>query len=190
MTRGYALAVFAVTGPALAFIAAVVLWFNGIGPSPADLIVFAVGTVATTAGVELGFHRYFAHRAFSAAPALIWVLGALGSSAFLGPVMWWVATHRRHHASTDREGDPHSPHWPVAGLHGLVHAHVGWLFRPEHTAMTISARDVKDLWQSPRTIALHRSYLLWGLVGLAIPTLIGLAAGGRAGRSRASCGAA
>ena len=88
MTRAYALAVFAVTGPALAFIAAVALWLNGIGPSPADLIVFAVGTVATTAGVELGFHRYFAHRAFSAAPALIWVLGALGSSAFLGPVLW------------------------------------------------------------------------------------------------------
>ena len=83
MTRGYALAVFAVTGPALAFIAAVVLWLNGIGPSLTDLIVFGVGTVATTAGVELGFHRYFAHRAFSARPALIWVLGALGSSAFL-----------------------------------------------------------------------------------------------------------
>jgi hypothetical protein len=49
MTRGYALAVFAVTGPALAFIAAVALWLNGIGPSPTDLIVFAVGTVATTA---------------------------------------------------------------------------------------------------------------------------------------------
>ena len=67
MIRGYALAVFAVTGPALAFIAAVALWLNGIGPSPTDLIVFGVGTVATTAGVELGFHRYFAHRAFSAA---------------------------------------------------------------------------------------------------------------------------
>jgi stearoyl-CoA desaturase (Delta-9 desaturase) len=181
MTRGYALAVFAVTGPALALVAAIALWLNGIGPSLTNLTVFVVGTLATTAGVELGFHRYFAHQAFSAHPALIWVLGALGSSAFLGPVMWWVATHRRHHASTDREGDPHSPHWPDAGLRGLAHAHVGWLFRPEHTAMTISARDVKDLWQSPRTMALHRSYLLWGALGLAIPTLIGLAADGPVG---------
>ncbi len=103
--------------------------------------MFAVGAAATMAGVELGFHRYFAHRSFTARPALVWVLGALGSSAFLGPVMWWVAMHRRHHAVTDREGDPHSPHWPVSGARGLVHAHVGWLFRPEHTAMTdLSAR--------------------------------------------------
>jgi stearoyl-CoA desaturase (Delta-9 desaturase) len=181
MTRGYVLAAFAVFAPAAAVIAAVTLWIAGVAPSPTDLIVFVVGTLATTAGVELGFHRYFAHRAFDARPALVWVLGALGSSAFLGPVMWWVATHRRHHAATDREGDPHSPHWPDGGLRGLVHAHVGWLFSPEHTAMTISARDVKDLWQSPRAMSLHRSYLLCGVIGLAIPTLIGLAAGGPRG---------
>src|ERR1700722_5077763 len=71
MTRGYALAVFAVIGPALAFIAAVALWLNGIGPSRTDLIVFAVGTVATTAGVELGFHRYFAPRGVGGAAGLV-----------------------------------------------------------------------------------------------------------------------
>jgi len=178
MKRGYALAAFAVFGPAIAVVAAVVLWFYGIAPTPTDLIVFAIGTVATTAGVELGFHRYFAHRAFTARPALAWVLGGLGSSAFLGPVMWWVAMHRRHHAITDREGDPHSPHWPFTGARGLVHAHAGWLFSPEHTVMTVSARDVKDLWQNPRAMALHRSYLWWGLAGLAVPALIGVAAGG------------
>jgi stearoyl-CoA desaturase (Delta-9 desaturase) len=178
MTRGYALAAFAVFGPAVAVVAGVALWCYGIGPTPTDLIVFAVGTVVTTAGVELGFHRYFAHRAFTARPALAWALGGLGSSAFLGPVMWWVAMHRRHHAITDREGDPHSPHWPFTGARGLVHAHAGWLFSPEHTVMTVSARDVKDLWQNPRAVALHRSYLWWGLAGLAVPTLIGVAAGG------------
>jgi stearoyl-CoA desaturase (Delta-9 desaturase) len=178
MTRGYALAAFAVFGPAIALVAGVVLWFYGVAPTPTDLIVFAVGTVATTAGVELGFHRYFAHRAFTARPGLAWVLGGLGSSAFLGPVMWWVAMHRRHHAITDREGDPHSPHWPFTGARGLVHAHAGWLFSPEHTVMTVSARDVKDLWQNPRAVALHRSYVWWGLAGLAVPTLIGFAAGG------------
>lgn len=178
MTRGYALAGFTVFAPAGAVIAATALWFSGVAPSRTDLIVFVVGTLATTAGVELGFHRYFAHRAFTARPGLIWVLGALGSSAFLGPVMWWVATHRRHHAATDRDGDPHSPHWPFTGVRGLVHAHVGWLFRPEHTAMTISAREVKDLWQNPRAVSLHRTYLWWGVLGLLIPTLIGFAAGG------------
>ncbi len=181
MTRGYALAAFAVFAPPGAVIAAAALWFGGVAPSRTDLIVLAVGATATILGVELGFHRYFAHRSFTARPALVWVLGALGSSAFLGPVMWWVAMHRRHHGLTDREGDPHSPHWPFSGMHGLVHAHVGWLFRPEHTAMTISAGEVKDLWQSPRTVSLHRSYLLWGVLGLVIPTLIGFAAGGARG---------
>ena len=178
MTRGYALAAFAVFAPAVALVAGVALWFYGIAPSPTDLIVFVVGTLATTAGVELGFHRYFAHRAFVARPALAWVLGALGSSAFLGPVMWWVAMHRRHHAITDREGDPHSPHWPFTGARGLVHAHAGWLFSPEHTAMSVSARDVKDLWQNPRAVALHRGYVWWGVPGLVLPSLIGFAAGG------------
>ena len=181
MTRGNALAAFVVVAPACAVIAAVALWIGGVAPSRTDLIVFAVGTAATMAGVELGFHRYFAHRSFTARPALVWVLGALGSSAFLGPVMWWVAMHRRHHAVTDREGDPHSPHWPSTGARGLVHAHVGWLFQPEHTLMSVSARDVKDMWQNPRTVALHRSYLIWGVLGLAIPTLIGFAAGGLRG---------
>ncbi len=181
MTRDRALAAFVVFAPAVAVITAGVLWAYGIGPSPTDLAVLAVGTLATMAGVELGYHRYFAHRAFTASPALIWLLGALGSSAFLGPVMWWVTTHRRHHSITDREGDPHSPHWPYSGARGFVHAHAGWLFRPEYTGMTVTAGEVKDLWQSQRTITLHRTYLVWGAMGLVIPALIGLAAGGTRG---------
>jgi len=181
MTRERILATFVVFAPAIALIAGSALWVNGVAPSRTDLMVLAVGTLATMTGVELGYHRYFAHRAFTARPALVWLLGALGSSAFLGPVMWWVTTHRRHHAVTDREGDPHSPHWPFNGARGMVHAHAGWLFRPEYTSMSVSAGEVKDLWQSSRTIALHRTYLLWGVIGLAIPTLIGFAAGGPRG---------
>ena len=178
MTRERALAAFVVIAPAIAVIAATALWANGIGPSRTDLVVLAVGTLATMAGVELGYHRYFAHRAFTAAPALVWLLGALGSSAFLGPVMWWVTTHRRHHSVTDREGDPHSPHWPYGGTRGFMHAHAGWLFHPEYTGMTVTAGEVKDLWQSSRTITLHRTYLVWGALGLVIPALIGFGAGG------------
>jgi stearoyl-CoA desaturase (Delta-9 desaturase) len=181
MTRERILAAFVVVAPAVAVIAAVALWLDGIAPSRTDLIVLAVGVLATMAGVELGYHRYFAHRAFTARPALVWLLGALGSSAFLGPLLWWVSTHRRHHAVADREGDPHSPHWPFSGARGLVHAHAGWLFRPEYTAMTVSAGEVKDLWQSPRAISLHRTYLMWGVLGLVIPALIGFAAGGARG---------
>ncbi|BBX46104.1 acyl-CoA desaturase [Mycobacterium cookii] len=181
MTRERVLAAFVVVAPAIALITATALWANGIGPSRTDLIVLAVGTLATMAGVELGYHRYFAHRAFTAAPVLVWLLGGLGSSAFLGPVMWWATTHRRHHSVTDREGDPHSPHWPHGGTRGFVHAHAGWLFHSEYTGMTVTAGEVKDLWQNSRTITLHRTYLVWGALGLAIPTLIGFAAGGARG---------
>jgi stearoyl-CoA desaturase (delta-9 desaturase) len=175
------LAAFVVVVPALALVAALGRWAAGAAPSVTDLAVLAAGSFATLFGVELGFHRYYAHRAFDAHPALAWLLGALGSSAFLGPLLWWVATHRRHHASTDRPGDPHSPHWPHAGLRGLLHAHVGWLFRPAHTAMSLSAGDVKDLWKSPRTVAISRHYLLYGALGLAVPSLIGLCGGGARG---------
>ena len=72
MTRERILATFVVFAPALAVIAGIALWLNGIGPSETDLIVLAVGSLATMAGVELGYHRYFAHRAFTARPALVW----------------------------------------------------------------------------------------------------------------------
>ena len=46
--------------------------------------------------------------------------------------MTWVADHRKHHAHTDKEGDPHSPHGHGGGikgaLAGLWYAHMGWLF--------------------------------------------------------------
>ncbi len=183
MTRDRALAAFVVIAPAIAVVAAVMLSAFGIGPSVTDLVVLAVGTLATMAGVELGFHRYFAHRAFTAAPALVWLLGALGSSAFLGPVMWWVTTHRRHHSVTDREGDPHSPHWPYSGTRGFLHAHAGWLFRPEYTGMTVTAGEVKDLWQSPRTIALHRTLSGVGRAGIGDPGADRLRRGWRARRA-------
>jgi fatty-acid desaturase len=76
MTRGYALAAFAVFAPPAAVVAAAALWIGGVAPSQTDLIVLALGTAATLLGVELGFHRYFTHRSFTAHPALIWVLAA------------------------------------------------------------------------------------------------------------------
>ena len=98
-----------------------------------DVIVFVIGYVLTGLGVTLGFHRHLTHRAFKAKKWVRATLAALGSAAIEGPVIAWVADHRKHHAFTDVEGDPHSPHvdhghgWRGA-LKGLMHAHVGWLF--------------------------------------------------------------
>src|ERR1043165_2823136 len=110
------------------------VWSELLGWS--DLIVFAIMYVATGLGITVGFHRLFTHRAFKTGKAVRAVLAALGSAAIEGPVISWVADHRKHHAFSDKPGDPHSPHvdhgsgWKGA-LRGLTHAHVGWRFRDD-----------------------------------------------------------
>src|SRR6185437_8154661 len=120
-----------VVGPFAGVIAAVwLLWGEGVGV--ADLGLAAFFYLLTGFGVTVGFHRCLTHRSFTARPALRVALAIAGSMSFEGDVITWTATHRRHHAFTDRPGDPHSPYrfgtGPVGQLRGLAHAHVGWLF--------------------------------------------------------------
>jgi stearoyl-CoA desaturase (delta-9 desaturase) len=75
-----------------------------------DVIVFGIMYVITGLGVTVGFHRLFTHRSFKTYPAVRAILAVLGSAAIEGPVVSWVSDHRKHHAFSDREGDPHSPH--------------------------------------------------------------------------------
>ena len=95
-----------------------------------DLVVLAVTYLLTGIGVTVGFHRLLTHRSFKTSPPLRAVLAALGSAAIEGPVIEWVANHRKHHRFSDQPGDPHSPHvehgtgWRGA-LGGLFPAHVG-----------------------------------------------------------------
>src|SRR5919204_1177561 len=108
------------------------LWARLLGWS--DLAVFGIMYIVTGLGVTVGFHRLFTHRAFKTTRTLRAVFAVLGSAAIEGPVISWVADHRKHHAFSDRPGDPHSPHvdhgvgWRGAAK-GLLHAHIGWLFR-------------------------------------------------------------
>ena len=96
----------------------------------------------TLLGVTVGYHRHFTHGSFKANRALRVALAISGSLALQGPVIDWVADHRKHHAHADEDGDPHSPHvWhgdgPLAGLRGLWYAHAGWL---QHTQGTSQRR--------------------------------------------------
>ena len=84
------------------------VWSELLGWS--DLIVFAIMYIATGLGITVGFHRLFTHRAFKTGKAVRAILAALGSAAIEGPVISWVADHRKHHAYSDEPGDPHSPH--------------------------------------------------------------------------------
>src|ERR671914_3058773 len=138
----------AVVLPFAATIAAVVLLWNSV-VSATDLAILAVMYVLTGLGVTVGFHRLLTHRSFQAPKPLEYGFAALGSMAVQGPVMSWVADHRKHHAHADDEGDPHSPHVGhgdgVGGvLRGLWHAHTRWLFRTPGRAR--APRHARDLY--------------------------------------------
>jgi stearoyl-CoA desaturase (Delta-9 desaturase) len=149
-----------------------------------DLAAFAVTYVLTGLGVTVGFHRYLTHRSFETSKGLRAVLAALGSAAIEGPVISWVADHRKHHAFSDEEGDPHSPHVGHGGgvrgtLRGLFHAHVGWLFIHDQRAAKL--RYAPDLVRDPVIKAIDRTFPFWAVLGLAIPFGLGVALGGTIG---------
>jgi stearoyl-CoA desaturase (delta-9 desaturase) len=143
-----------------------------------DLVVFVVTYVPIGLGVTVGFHRLFTHRAFKAKPAVRAVAAALGTAALEGPIIPWVANHRKHHTYTDSVGDPHSPHIDHGGgvlgtLRGLGHAHIGWLFIP--TQRGAKARYARDLLADPVIVFINRTWPLWVFVGLAFPFGLGVA---------------
>jgi stearoyl-CoA desaturase (Delta-9 desaturase) len=146
-----------------------------------DLAIFGIVYVPIGLGVTVGFHRHLTHRSFATNKAVRAILAALGSAAIEGPVIQWVANHRKHHAFSDQEGDPHSPHvgrgggWSHA-LRGLLHAHLGWLFAHAHSAAR--HRYARDLIADPVIRFIDRTFLLWTLLGLALPFGLGIAIGG------------
>jgi stearoyl-CoA desaturase (Delta-9 desaturase) len=163
----------AVLVPFVALLVAVpALW--GWGLTWVD-IALAVGCyVVTCLGVTVGFHRYFTHGAFKARRSVRVALAIAGSLAVQGPILHWVADHRRHHAFADREGDPHSP-WrfgssPVALARGFWHAHMGWLFSRD---LTNQHRFAPDLLADPDIRWVHRTFPLWTVVTLCAPALVG-----------------
>jgi stearoyl-CoA desaturase (delta-9 desaturase) len=146
-----------------------------------DLAILAVAYVITGLGVTVGFHRLLTHRSFKTGPVVRGILAALGSAAIEGPVISWVADHRKHHAFSDEPGDPHSPHVGHGGgwggaLRGLIHAHVGWLFI--HTERGSKERFAPDLIKDPVVSMVNRTFILWAVLGLAIPFAVGFVLGG------------
>ncbi|MGR3871519.1 acyl-CoA desaturase [Streptomyces graminifolii] len=169
--------------------AIVVLPFVGLGLAgwllwgrlihPVDIVLAAVLYTVTGLGVTVGFHRGLTHGSYRAIRPVRIALAVAGSMSFQGDVIGWVATHRRHHAFTDRPGDPHSPYrygTHLRGqLHGLFDAHVGWLFRNEQTP---PERYAPDLVADPDIRAVSRAFPWLCLVTLALPFGLGWAIGG------------
>jgi stearoyl-CoA desaturase (delta-9 desaturase) len=165
----------AVVVPFVATLAAIVLLWDRV-VSWHDLALLAVTYVLTAAGITVGFHRLLTHRSFRTHKPTEYAFAALGSMAVQGSVIAWVADHRKHHAHTDVEGDPHSPHVGhgegVGGvLRGLWHAHTGWLLSEQGRADW--KRYAPDLYEDPGMRLINRRFVSLVVIGLAIPALAG-----------------
>lgn len=137
-----------------------------------DLGILGAMYTLTAVGVTVGFHRLLTHRAFQTHPWLERAFAVLGSLSVQGSVMDWVADHRKHHAHTDKEGDPHSPHvGHGSGLRGLWHAHTGWLLETQGQANW--KRYARDLYDDQRMRAIGRRFPLLVLASLLLPVLAG-----------------
>ena len=163
----------AVITPFFGLVAAIVS-FWGWGFRWSDLALLLGMYVLTGLGITVGFHRLFTHHSFETNLAVQFVFAVLGSMAVEGPLMQWVALHRRHHQYSDDEEDPHSPHHQGQGywgvLRGLWHSHVGWMFASTPADLQ---RYVRDLRQSKLLRAASALFPLWVAVGLLIPTALG-----------------
>jgi stearoyl-CoA desaturase (Delta-9 desaturase) len=157
--------------PFLGVLAAIVLlWDRAVDAT--DLAIMATMYMLTAVGITVGFHRLLTHRAFATYPWLERVFAVLGSLAVQGSVLDWVADHRKHHAHTDREGDPHSPHvGHGSGWQGLWYAHVGWLLSTQGQADW--KRYAAELYEDPGMRRIGRRFPLLVLLSLLVPTALG-----------------
>ena len=159
--------------PFAALIAAVPLAW-GWGLTWVDVILAVVFFELTGHGVTIGYHRYFTHGSFKAKRPLKIALAIAGSMAVQGPPIIWVADHRRHHAFSDKEGDPHSP-WlfgtgPVALAKGFWHAHMGWLFDRD---ITNKERFAPDLMADKDIVKVNNTFAIWTTLSLLLPAVLG-----------------
>ena len=159
--------------PFLAVIAAVPMaWGGWLGWS--DVAIFLLMYAITGHGITVGFHRLFTHKSYKPGRAVKVFWAIAGSMAIQGPVVRWVADHRKHHKFSDRDGDPHSP-WRYgttigALTKGFLYAHMMWLFNPEQTPQR---KYAPDLMKDRDIVRISRQFPLWVVVSLATPALLG-----------------
>jgi stearoyl-CoA desaturase (Delta-9 desaturase) len=161
----------------LAGLAAAIWWAWGRGFSHADAGIFLGFYAFAGLGVTVGFHRMLAHKTFTAPEPVRAVLAVAGSMSLEMTAIDWAATHRRHHAYSDKPGDPHSPHLQAEEglkgiLKGLWFAHMGWLFQAERTSRE---RWTPDLLKDKTIMRVSNVYPLWVVLSFVAPALVGLA---------------
>ncbi len=152
-----------VIGPLLATVFAIsLLWQRAVHPK--DIALLLSMYAITAMGVTIGFHRMLTHRSFRPHPVVKFLLLVFGSMSLEGPALQWAATHTKHHAQADREGDPHSP------VEGFFHAHLGWMLKNREADPNIYARH---LLADPMVVFVSRTFFVWVGLSLLIPFLLG-----------------
>ncbi len=155
--------------------AARLLW--GVALHPLDLYLFAIFYFITGLGITVGYHRLFTHKAFRASQPVRAIFAILGAMTLQGPVTQWVTDHRKHHARSDAEGDPHSPNLAGPGyfhhVYGFFHAHVGWLISTK--GMERGMLYGRDLFDDPMIRFIDRAYFAWVALSIGLPYLIAYA---------------
>lgn len=132
-------------------------------------ICLALYYISGSLGVCLGYHRLLTHGSFSTWRPVKVFFAFLGGISGEGSAIDWVANHRKHHAFSDQDGDPHTPR------EGGWWAHMMWLFR-KHTAAELAAhvsRWAPDLARDPAILALHKTFILWHVLAGAVLLSLG-----------------
>ncbi|MFC4336603.1 acyl-CoA desaturase [Salininema proteolyticum] len=161
--------------PTLALAAAIPIawqtgWMSGLDAVMAIVFFFATGH-----GVTFAYHRMLTHGSFKANRPVKIASTILAGMAVQGNAVGWVADHRRHHAFSDKEGDPHSP-WlfgtgPVALMKGFWHSHMGWMFQRENTSNV--ERYAPDLLKDKDIVWVSKLFPLWTVLTFLLPAAIG-----------------
>jgi len=150
---------------------------------PRELVMLGVGYLLTGFGVTVGLHRLLTHRSFRARRPVKITFAILASMAIEGPIIEWVANHRQHHAFSDIEGDPHSPHEHGGGfrgaLAGLWHAHIGWVFSLGEVAN--EERYAPDLLRDRDIKFISDTFVVWALLSVGLPAAAGWLVAGTEG---------
>lgn len=162
-----------VTLPFIGLILAIILLW-GVAFNWVYLAILVGMYLASGLGITIGYHRFFTHKSFKAPRWVAAMLAVMGSMALEGPVLQWVAVHRKHHQHSDDEHDPHSPHTHGAGffgaIRGMYHSHMGWLFKPHAPGLS---RYVADLKKDRLVCWMSTLFPLWVVLGLLIPAALG-----------------
>ncbi len=146
------------------------LWNKSI--DAVDLSLLLGLYALTTLGIGIGFHRMLTHKGFEGPAVVRGFFLALGSMALEGPAIGWAATHLKHHAKSDKDGDPHSP------LEGFWHAHMGWLFSHGQKVEELYYRGFED---DKTAKFISKTFWFWAILTFALPFGIGYAFGGLSG---------